>query len=125
MEDNAEWLELLRDYEGDIRDHPGKDKVVDDALSRQRNDDTTVKKFEPYKGATDHDRQKSYADSEASLNWMEFKSRDKVCFKYRPLERRRSLAYTGGEVKPQVLLDLQVLEKVGEIALQARLPEDF
>nr|GEU93738.1 reverse transcriptase domain-containing protein [Tanacetum cinerariifolium] len=41
------WLELLSDYDCDIRYHPGKANVVDDALIRKERKDLPKEKLEP------------------------------------------------------------------------------
>nr|GEX66941.1 putative reverse transcriptase domain-containing protein [Tanacetum cinerariifolium] len=66
------WLELLSDYDCDIRYHPGKANVVADALSLKERDRMQAAQ----------DRQKNYADQKQKP--MEFEIRYKVMLKVSP-----------------------------------------
>nr|GEU62024.1 reverse transcriptase domain-containing protein [Tanacetum cinerariifolium] len=70
------WLELLSDYDSDIRYHPEKANVVVDALSLKER----IEPLQRIQAA--QDRQKSYADLKRKP--MEFKVGDKVMLKVSP-----------------------------------------
>nr|GEW52608.1 putative reverse transcriptase domain-containing protein [Tanacetum cinerariifolium] len=87
------WLELLIDYDCNIRYHPGKANVVADALSRKERDELVtllwqleirdharVSQVESMQAA--QDRKKNYADRKQKL--MEFEIGDRVMLKVLP-----------------------------------------
>nr|GEX91474.1 hypothetical protein [Tanacetum cinerariifolium] len=101
------WLELLTDYDCDIRYHPGKANVVADALSRKE-------KIEPLRRIqAAQDRQKSYANLKRKL--MEFEVGDKVMLKVSPWKRVVRLGKRG-KLNPRYVGPFKVLAKVGKVA---------
>nr|GEZ26479.1 hypothetical protein [Tanacetum cinerariifolium] len=70
------WLELLSDYDCEIRYHPGKANVVADALSRKERIKPLQKRIHAAR-----DRQKSYADVRHKP--LEFQVGDRVMLKER------------------------------------------
>ncbi|GJR90290.1 putative reverse transcriptase domain-containing protein [Tanacetum coccineum] len=94
------WLELLNDYDCDIRYHPGKANVVDDALSRKE-------RVEPL-------RRKP----------MEFEVGDKVMLKVSPW---KGVVRFGkrGKLNSRYVGPFKVLAKVRKVAYRLELPQEL
>nr|GEV99782.1 putative reverse transcriptase domain-containing protein [Tanacetum cinerariifolium] len=142
------WLELLSDYECEIRYHPGKANVVADALSRKEQIEPlrvralvmtigldlskqilkaqtkTTKKIVQIKQMIQaaRDRQKSYADVRRKL--LEFQISDRVMLNVSPWKgvirfgKRRKL-------NPRYIGLFKVLAKMGTIAYKLELPQQL
>ncbi|GJU81656.1 putative reverse transcriptase domain-containing protein [Tanacetum coccineum] len=146
------WLELLSDYDCDIRYHPGKANVVADALSPQIEaqklenlvnedvggmirKDIPKERLEPR--ADEHkekivlikqrmqaaqDRQNSYADQKRKL--MEFEVGDKVMLKDSPWKGVVRFVKRG-KLNPRYVGPFKVLAKVGKVAYKLELPQEL
>nr|GFB15579.1 reverse transcriptase domain-containing protein [Tanacetum cinerariifolium] len=134
------WLELLSDYDCEIRYHPGKANVVADALSRKERIKPlraevgyaqligpeliheTTKKIVQIKqriqAARDH--QKSYADVRRKP--VEFQVGDRVMLKVSPWKGVMRFGKRG-KLNPRYIRPFKVLAKVGTIAYRLELPE--
>nr|GEW63773.1 putative reverse transcriptase domain-containing protein [Tanacetum cinerariifolium] len=136
------WLELLSDYNCDIRYHPGKANVVADALSRKERIEPLQAKVgeaqligsELIQETTEkivlikqriqaaQDRQKSYANLKRKP--MEFEIGDRVMLKVSPWKEvvrfgkrgKLNLIYVG---------PFKVLAKVGKVAYRLELPQEL
>ncbi|GJS05150.1 putative reverse transcriptase domain-containing protein [Tanacetum coccineum] len=77
-----QWLELLSDYDCEIRYYPGKANVVADALTKRKG--SSHYEFEPYcdYARAARDKQKSYADNRRKP--LGFQVGDKVMLKVSP-----------------------------------------
>nr|GEU42181.1 putative reverse transcriptase domain-containing protein [Tanacetum cinerariifolium] len=141
------WLELLSDYDYEIRYHPGKANVVVDALSRKervplrniKNEDVggmlvvlqkalstslDMKRIIQIKQRiqTARDRQKSYIDLKRKP--MEFQVGYKVMLKVSPW---KGVVRFGkrGKLNPKYVRPFKVLNKVGAIAYKLELPQEL
>nr|GFA64314.1 putative reverse transcriptase domain-containing protein [Tanacetum cinerariifolium] len=122
------WLELLSDYDCDIRYHPGKANVVADALSQVGESQLTGLKL--IQETTEkivlinqrmqaaQDRQKNYADRKRTP--MEFKIGDRVMLKVSPW---KGVVRFGkrGKLNPRYVGPFKVLAKVGKVELPQEL----
>ncbi|GJV25921.1 hypothetical protein Tco_1378616 [Tanacetum coccineum] len=125
------WLELLSDYDCDIRYHPGKANVVADALSRKerieplqvralvmtisldlpkRILEASIEAQKPENLVNEDDRQKRYADLKRKP--MEFEVGDRVMLKVSPW---KGVVRFGkrGKLSPRYVGPFKVLAKVG------------
>nr|GEY06163.1 retrotransposon protein, putative, Ty3-gypsy subclass [Tanacetum cinerariifolium] len=105
------WLELLSDYDCEIRYHPGKANVVADALSgKEREPSLRVRALE------------SYADLKRKP--MEFQVGDKVMLKVSPW---KGVVRFGkrGKLNPRYVGPSKVLERIGDVAYKLNLPEEL
>nr|GEU53393.1 hypothetical protein [Tanacetum cinerariifolium] len=110
------WLELLSDYDCDIRYHPRKANVVADALSRKE-------RIEPLlRIQAAQDQQKSYADLKRKP--MEFEVGDRVILKVSPW---KGVVRFGkrGKLNPRYVGPFKVLAKVGTVAYRLELPKEL
>ncbi|GJU85537.1 putative reverse transcriptase domain-containing protein [Tanacetum coccineum] len=142
------WLELLSDYNCEIRYHPGKSNVVVDALSREKRIKTLwvlalvmnigldipkqilkaqTKTRKPKNlsvedvGAT-RDRQKHYANVRRKP--LEFQECDRVMLKVSPW---KGVIRFGkwGNLNPRYIGPFKVLANVGTIAYRLKLPQQL
>ncbi|GJV59345.1 hypothetical protein Tco_1465445 [Tanacetum coccineum] len=134
------WLELLRDYDCEIRYHPGKANVVSDALIRKEWNkplrvgdaqltgpkivhETTEKIIQIKKRIqAARDRQKSYADRRC--NPLEFEVGDKVMLKVSPWKGVICFGKRG-KLNPRYIRPFKILAKVGMLAYRLELPEQL
>nr|GFA06028.1 retrovirus-related Pol polyprotein from transposon 17.6 [Tanacetum cinerariifolium] len=134
------WLELLSDYDCDIRYHPGKANVVADALSRKERDvplkvgESQLTGLELIQETTEkivlirqrmeaaQDRQKNYADRKRKH--MEFEVSDKVMLKVSPWKGVVRFSKRG-KLNPRYVGPFKVLAKVGKVAYKLELPQEL
>nr|GEZ10492.1 putative reverse transcriptase domain-containing protein [Tanacetum cinerariifolium] len=101
------WLDLLSDYDYEIRYHPGKANVVTDALSRKE-------RIKPIR--------KSYADLKRKP--IEFQIRDRVMLKVSPWKGVVRFRIWG-KLNPIYVRPFKVLDKVGIVAYKLRLSQEL
>ncbi|GJR40970.1 putative reverse transcriptase domain-containing protein [Tanacetum coccineum] len=129
------WLELLSDYDCEIRYHPRKANIVADALSRKEKIGDkqltgpeiiheTTKKIVQIKSRIQaaHDRQKSYADIRRKP--LEFQIGDKVMLKVSPW---KGVIRFGkwGKLNPRYIGPFKIIAKVETVAYRLELPEQL
>nr|GEY77836.1 putative reverse transcriptase domain-containing protein [Tanacetum cinerariifolium] len=105
------WLELLSDYDCEIRYHPGKANVVADALKRkEREPPLRVRAL------------KSYVDLKRKA--MEFQVENKVMLKVSPW---KGVVHFGkqGKLNPRYVGPFKVLEKNGKVSYKLELPKEL
>nr|GEX60217.1 putative reverse transcriptase domain-containing protein [Tanacetum cinerariifolium] len=100
------WIELLSDYDCEIRYHPGKANFVADALSWKERDN----------------RQKSYADRRARS--LEFEVGDMVLLKVSPW---KGTVHFGKREKlsPRYIRPFRIIARDGLVAYTLELPEEL
>ncbi|GJY74980.1 putative reverse transcriptase domain-containing protein [Tanacetum coccineum] len=112
------WLELLSDYDYDIRYHPGKANVVANALSQTTEKIILIKQ----RIQAAQDRQKSYAD----LKWkpMEFEVGDRIMLKVSPW---KGVVCFGkrGKLNPRYVRPFKVLAKVRKVTYRLELLQEL
>ncbi|GJZ98488.1 putative nucleotidyltransferase, ribonuclease H [Tanacetum coccineum] len=108
------WIELFRDYDCEIRYHPGKANVVADALSRKERIKDILK-------AT-RDHQKSYADKRRKP--LEFSAGEYVLLKVSPW---KCVVRFGkkGKLAPRFIGPFEISERIGPVAYRLDLPEEL
>nr|GEW32065.1 putative reverse transcriptase domain-containing protein [Tanacetum cinerariifolium] len=130
------WLELLSDYDCDIRYHPGKANVVADALSLCWAEvgesqltgleliQETTKKIVLIKQRMQaaQDRQKNYAGRKRKP--MEFEIGDRVMLKVLPWKGVVRFDKKG-KLNPRYVGPFKVLAKVGKVAYKLELPQEL
>nr|GEX70765.1 reverse transcriptase domain-containing protein [Tanacetum cinerariifolium] len=136
------WLELLSDYDCEIRYHPGKANVVADALSHRKRSKPlgvkvgdrqltgpeiiheTTEKIIQIKSRIQatHDRQKSYADVRRKP--LEFQVGDKVMLKVSPWKGVIRFGKRG-KLNPRYIRPFKILAKVGIVAYRLELLEQL
>nr|GEX75270.1 hypothetical protein [Tanacetum cinerariifolium] len=136
------WLEFLRDYDCEIRYHPGKANMVADALSRKERSkplraevrdrkltgpeiihETTEKIFQiKSRIQAARDRQKSYADIRQKP--LEFQVGDKVMLKVSPWKGVIRFGKRG-KLNPRYIRPFMILARVGIVAYQLELLEQL
>ncbi|KAK1424208.1 hypothetical protein QVD17_19529 [Tagetes erecta] len=121
------WVELLNDYDCDIRYHPGKANVVADALSRKEREknlrETTDKVSQVRKRLeAAASRQKSYADNRRKP--LEFQVGDRVFLKVSPW---KGVARFGnqGKLSPRYIGPFEILKRIGPVAYRLKLPSEL
>ncbi|GJV89867.1 hypothetical protein Tco_1533805 [Tanacetum coccineum] len=128
------WLELLSDYDCDIRYHPGKANVVADALSRKerieplrseinpRNLRKRIVRVKPEDASCLDRTHKSYADRKPKP--MEFEVGDRFMLKVSPW---KGVVQFGkrGKLNPRYVRPFRVLAKVGKVAYKLELPQEL
>nr|GEX28251.1 putative reverse transcriptase domain-containing protein [Tanacetum cinerariifolium] len=136
------WLDLLSDYDYEIRYHLGKANVVTDALSQKERikpirtevgeaqllgpeliQETTEKIIQiKQRMQASRDRQKSYADLKRKL--IEFQIRDRVMLKVSPW---KGVVRFGiwGKLNPIYVRPFKVLDKVGIVAYKLELSQEL
>ncbi|GKE57193.1 hypothetical protein Tco_1496378 [Tanacetum coccineum] len=132
------WLELLSDYDCEIRYHPGKANIMADALSQKerlkplRTDgqsERTIQTLEDMLrarvmdfGKVARDRQKSYADRRRKL--LEFEVGDKVMLNVSPWKVVIRFGKRG-KLNPRYKGPFRIIAKVGMLAYRLELPEQL
>ncbi|GJS37946.1 putative reverse transcriptase domain-containing protein [Tanacetum coccineum] len=143
----CQWLELLADYDCEIRYHPGKANVVADALIRKEQTTMTQteaikeenieaenlqgmnKAFEVrpngthcIKNRTARDRQRSYPN--VRRRPLEFQIGDRVMLKVSP---QKGVIRFGkrGKLNPRYIGPFKILDRVGPVAYKLELPEEL
>nr|GEV80188.1 putative reverse transcriptase domain-containing protein [Tanacetum cinerariifolium] len=136
------WIELLSDYDCEIRYHPGKGNVVADALSRKDRESLRVRSFlmtvhtnlpekileaqteamkeENVKAKNLGRCQKSYADVRCKP--MEFEVGDMVMLKVSPWKGVIRFGKCG-KLSPQYIGPFEIIERIGLVAYKLELPE--
>nr|GEY76346.1 retrotransposon protein, putative, Ty3-gypsy subclass [Tanacetum cinerariifolium] len=110
------WLELLSDYDCDIRYYPGKANIVADTLSHKE-------RIKPLRRIQDAQvQQKSYIDLKRKP--MEFKVEDRVMLKVSPW---KGVVRFGkrGKLNSRYVGPFKVLAKVGKVAYMLELPQEL
>nr|GEY40568.1 putative reverse transcriptase domain-containing protein [Tanacetum cinerariifolium] len=105
------WLDLLSDYDCDIRYHPGNANFIVDALSR--------KEQEPPLRVQ---ALKSYADLKRKA--MEFLVGDKVMLKVSPWKGVLRFGKRG-KLNPRFVGPFKVIKKIGNVAYKIELPKEL
>nr|GEX76657.1 retrotransposon protein, putative, Ty3-gypsy subclass [Tanacetum cinerariifolium] len=139
------WIELLSDYDYEIRYHPGKANMVADALSRKEREPIRVKalskvedsqltgleliqetneKIVPIKNRllTARSRQKSYAGVRRRL--LEFNVGDKVMLKVSPWKGVIRFKKCG-KLSPRFIGPFKILGRIGPVAYKLELPREL
>ncbi|GJT21663.1 putative reverse transcriptase domain-containing protein [Tanacetum coccineum] len=120
------WLELLSDYDCDIRYHLGKANVVADTLSQAQIEALKLENLENEDvggvGDLAMDQQKSYANLKRKP--MDFEVRDRVMLKVSPW---KGVVQFGkrGKLNPRYVRPFKVLAKVGKVAYMLELPQEL
>ncbi|GKC01465.1 putative reverse transcriptase domain-containing protein, partial [Tanacetum coccineum] len=137
------WLELLSDYDCEIRYHPGKANVILEAQVEARKEENyetedlcgMIKKLEPRADGTlclngrswipcraVRDRQKIYADRRRKP--LEFEIGDKVMLKVSPSKGVIRFSKRG-KLNPRYIEPFKIIAKVGTLAYRLELPEQL
>nr|GEX93680.1 hypothetical protein [Tanacetum cinerariifolium] len=127
------WLELLADYDCEIRYHPRKENVIADALSRERiiksrrvkplrvSIKTAPVQIRQHLQAA-RDRQRSYANVRQKP--LEFQAGDRVMLKISP--RKGIIRFRKrGKLNPWYTGPFKILKRIGPVAYKLELPEEL
>ncbi|GJT77345.1 putative reverse transcriptase domain-containing protein [Tanacetum coccineum] len=118
------WIELLCDYDCEIRYHPGKANVVADALSRKE-------RIEPLR--TDGQSERTIQTLEDMLRAcvIDFGNGwDRICpywrYGYAQWSRLDGVMRLGkGNVKPSLSGPFRIIERIGPVAYRLELPQEL